>query len=131
MTIDDQIRDEKLQHDFNRKSAMILALWSNKIDKYEYITGEGILPSNRQKIMEQAKFTYFPLGKALEKQTKTVEDQGEKQVKASQDLKLKEQIKSIERIFPEGYKIVEIKNEINKIEEYEKKKKKKKRTKKF
>ena len=127
MTIDDQIRDEKLQHDFNRKSAMILALSSNKIDKYEYITGEGILPSNRQKIMEQAKFTYFPLGKALEKQTKTVEDQGEKQVKASQDLKLKEQIKSIERIFSEGYKIVEIKNEINKIEEYEKKKKKKKK----
>ena len=123
MTIDDQIRDEKLQHDINRKSAMILALSSNKIDKYDYLTGEGILPSNRQKIIEQAKFTYFPLGKALEKQTKTIEDQGEKQVKASQDLKLKEQIKSIERIFPEGYKIVEIKNEINKIEEYEKKKK--------
>ena len=48
MTIDDQIRDEKLQYDINRKAAIISALSSNKIDKYEYLTGEEILPSNRQ-----------------------------------------------------------------------------------
>ena len=43
------------------------------------------MPSNKQQIIEQAKFTYCPLGKAFEKQTKTIEDQGEKQIKAIQD----------------------------------------------
>ena len=115
MTIDDQIRDEKLQYDINREAAKISALSSGKIRKYEYLTGEDILPSNQQQIIEQAKFTYSPLEKAFEKQTKTMENQGEKHVKALEDQKLKEQIKSIEGIFPEGYKSVEIKNEINKI----------------
>ena len=120
MTIDDQVRDEKLRDDINRKAAIISALSSNKINKYEYLTGEEILPSNRQQIIEQAKFTYSPLGKASEKQTKTVEDQGEKQFKALEDLKLKEQIKLIEEIFPEGYESVEIKNKMNEIKKYEK-----------
>ena len=43
------------------------------------------MPSNQQQIIEQAKFTYSPLGKAFEKQTKTIEDQGEKQIKAIQN----------------------------------------------
>ena len=85
MTIEDQIKDEKLQYDINRQAAKISALSSGKIDKYEYLTGEEILPSNQQPIIEQAKFTYSPLGKAFEKQTKTIEDQGKKQVKAIQD----------------------------------------------
>ena len=85
MTIEDQIKDEKLQYDINREAAKISALLSGKIDKYEYLTGEEILPSNQQQIIEQAKFTYSPLGKAFEKQTKTIEDKGEKQVKAIQD----------------------------------------------
>ena len=66
MAIDDQIRDEKLQYDINRKAAIISALSSNKSDKYEYLTGEEILPSNPQQIREQAKFTYSLLGKAFE-----------------------------------------------------------------
>ena len=82
MTIDDQIRDEKLQYDINRKAAEVSALSSGKINKYEYLTGNEILPSNQQQIIEQAKFTYSPLGKAFEKQIKTIEDQGEKQVEA-------------------------------------------------
>ena len=61
------------------------ALSSGKIDKYEYLTGEEILPSNQQQTIQQAKFAYSPLGKAFEKQTKTIEDQGKKQVKAIQD----------------------------------------------
>ena len=85
MTIEDQIRDEKLQYDIDREAAKISALLSGKIDKYEYLTGAEILPSNQQQIIEQAKFTYSPFGKAFEKQTKTIEDQGEKQVKAIQD----------------------------------------------
>ena len=49
------------------------------------LPGEEILPSNQQQIIEQAKFTYSPLGKTFEKQTKTIEDKGEKQIKAIQD----------------------------------------------
>ena len=82
MTINDQISDEKLQHDINRQAAKISALSSGKIGKYEYLTGEEILPSNQQQIIEQAKFTYSSLGKAFEKQIKTIEDQGQKQVEA-------------------------------------------------
>ena len=51
MTINDQIRDEKLQHDINREAAKISASWSGEIDKYEYLTGEDILPSNQQQII--------------------------------------------------------------------------------
>ena len=90
MTIEDQIRDEKLQYDINREAAKISALSSGKLDKYEYLTGEEILSSNQQQIIEQAKFTYSPLGKAFEKQTKTTEDQGEKQIKATQNKSIKE-----------------------------------------
>ena len=79
MTIKDHIRDEKLQYDINRETAKISALSSGKIDKYEYLTGEQILPSNKQQIIEQAKFTYSPLGNAFEKQRKIIKDQGEKQ----------------------------------------------------
>ena len=85
MTINDQIRDEKLQYDINRKAAEISASLSGKIDKYEYLTGKEILRSNQQQIIEQAKFTYSLLGKAFEKQIKTIEDQGERQIKAIQD----------------------------------------------
>ena len=85
MTIEDQIKDEKLQYDINREASKISALSSGKIDKYEYPTGEEILPSNQQQIIEQAKFTYSPSGKAFEKQAKTIKDQGKKQVKAIQD----------------------------------------------
>ena len=70
MAIEDQIKDEKLQYDINREAAQISALSSGKTDKYEYLTGEEVLPSNQQQIIEQAKFTYSLLGKAFEKQTK-------------------------------------------------------------
>ena len=52
------------------------ALSSGKTHKYQYLTGEDILPSNQQQIIEQARFTYSPLGKAFKKQTETIEDQG-------------------------------------------------------
>ena len=87
MTIEDQIKDEKLQYEINREATKISTLSSCKIDKYEYLTGEEILPSNQQQIIEQAKFVYSPLGKAFEKQIETIEDQGEKQVEEIQDNK--------------------------------------------
>ena len=80
MTIEDQIKEK-------REAAKISALSSGKIDKYEYLTGEEILPSNQQQIIQQDKFTYSPLGEAFEKQIKTIENQGKKQVKAIQDNK--------------------------------------------
>ena len=95
MTINDQIKDEKLQYNINREAAKISALSSSKLHKYEYLTGEDILPSNQQQIIEQTKFTYSPLGRAFDKQIKTIEDQGKKQVYALEKLKMKE-IKPIE-----------------------------------
>ena len=49
MTIDDQIRDEKLQDDIDREAAKISAFSSNKIEKYEYLTGEEILIKDKYK----------------------------------------------------------------------------------
>ena len=65
---------------------MISALSSGKTDKYEYLTGEEILPSNEKQIIEQAKFNYSPLGK------ETIEDQGEKQIKGINDSTIKKYI---------------------------------------
>ena len=67
MTINDQIREEKLHHDINRKAVKISALSSDKIHEYEYLTGEDILASNQQQMIEQAKITYSPSGNAFEK----------------------------------------------------------------
>ena len=96
MTINDKIRDEKLLYDINREAVKISALSSGKIGKYEYLTGEEILPSSQELIIEQAKFTYSNLVKAFEKQIKTIDDQRKKQVEAVENLKPKEQTKSIE-----------------------------------
>ena len=65
MTVNDQITDEKLQYNINTEAAKISALSSGRIHKYDYLTGENILPSNQQQIIEQAKFTYSPLEKLL------------------------------------------------------------------
>ena len=78
MTIDNKIRDEKLQYDINRQAAKISALSSGKVDQYEYLTGEEILLSDQRRVIEQAKFTYSPLGKIK----KIIEDQGRKQIDA-------------------------------------------------
>ena len=72
----------KNKYDINREAAKLSALSSGKICKYEYLTGEDILPSTQQQIIEQARFTYSPLGKPFEKQIKTIEDQGQKQIDA-------------------------------------------------
>ena len=95
MKISDQIRDGKLQYNINRGVAKISALSPGKIRKYEYLTGGDILPFNQQQIIEQTKFTYSPLGKAFEKQIKTIEDQGNKQIK---QFKIKGKIKQLKNI---------------------------------
>ena len=55
----DKLRDEKLQYNINREATIISALSSSKTDKYEYLTGEEILPSNQSQIIE-AKFAHSP-----------------------------------------------------------------------
>ena len=95
MTINDQIRDGKLQYDINREAVKISALSSGKIHKYKYLTGEDILPSNQEQIIKHARYSYSPLGKAFKKQIKTTEDQGQEQIKVLNTLKPKEQTKTI------------------------------------
>ena len=119
MTIEDQIKDGKLQYDNNREAAKISALSSGILDKYEYLTGEEILPSNQQQIIQQAKFNYSPLGKAIKKQIKTIEDQGEKQVDALKTSYKK--LPSIKDVVPTEKFNPEIIAEIKRIEEIEKK----------
>ena len=85
MTIDDKIRDEKLQYDIKKEAAKMSALLSGKIDKFEDLTGEEILISDERRVIEQTKFLYSPLGKAFEKQIKTIQDQEKKQIKAIQE----------------------------------------------
>ena len=100
----------------------ISALSSGKIDKYEYLTGEEILPSNQQQIIQQAKFTYSPLGKDFEKQIKTIEDQGKNQVDALESLKDSDKkLTQTKDFIPTENLNPEIINEIKKIKELEEK----------
>ena len=87
MTTDDKIRDGKLQYDINREAAKISTLSSGKIDKFEYLIVEEIRPSDQSRIIEQAKFTFSPLGKAFEKQIKTIDELRRKQAEALEVLK--------------------------------------------
>ena len=91
MTIDDKIKNEKIQYNINREAAKILVLSSSEIDKYESLTCEEILPSDQSRIIEKAKFTQSPFGKAFKEQTKTIEDQGIKQVEALKPEKISNQ----------------------------------------
>ena len=84
MTIDDKIMDEKLRSDINKEAAKISALSSGKINKYECLTSEAILPSDKSRI-GQAKSQYYPLSKPIKNQIKANEEQGKKQIKALEE----------------------------------------------
>ena len=84
----------------------------------EYLTGEEMLPPDQGGMIEQAKLTYSPLGKAFEKKTKTIKDQEEKQVEALKVLKPVEhqqKLESIEGIFAIDLKNSGVKNELNEV----------------
>ena len=85
MTIDNKIRDKKLQYDINREVEKTSGLSSGNIDKYEYLTGEEILRYDQRRMIEQAKFHYSPWGGPLGKQTNMLKDQYNKQIKAIED----------------------------------------------
>ena len=105
MTIDDPIKDEKLQYDINREAAKLSALSSSKLDIYKHLIGKEIFPSDQKQIIEQAKFTYSSLDKTFEKQN-------EKQLDATRSLKpcfdKTNEFKQIENIYPQkiGNKII-------------------------
>ena len=131
MTIDEKIRDEKLQYHINRE-AKISASSSGKSDKKEHLAGEEIQPSNKRQIIEKAKFAYSSLGKAFEKEAKAIKDQGIKQGKALKSLKAEEalkalkkeenqELKSIEGLFPKNMRTNKIKNKIDEIRKWEEK----------
>ena len=122
MIIDEEIKNEKLQYRINREAARILALSTGKIDKYEFRTGEEILASDQSVIIEWSKFTYSSLGKALEKQIKTTENQGIKQVEALKSLKPEESqiLESIEGVFTKKIKNNETKYEMITLNEKKK-----------
>ena len=85
MKNNDKITAKKLHYDINKEAAKISALSSCKIDKYEHLTCEEILPADQRRVLEQGKITYSPFEKALEKQIKMIEDLGKKQIKAIED----------------------------------------------
>ena len=72
MTIEDKISEENLECNINREAAKMPVLSPGKIDKYEYITDEEILPSDHSIMVEQTKYTYSTLRKAFGKQIKTI-----------------------------------------------------------
>ena len=79
-----------------------------------------MLSSNQQQIIEQARFTYYPLGKTFEKQIKTIKDQGQKQVDGLNTLKSSNQL-TIEDVIPKNaLNNDEAKKELDKIKEIEK-----------
>ena len=114
MATDDKIRDEKLQHGTNREAVKISVLLSGKNDKYEYLAGEEILPSNRSQLIKQVIFTYSPLEKALEMQTG-------KQVDALKSLDFSNEIVESDQpkiIFPPNqlnYLIIDKLKEVNQL----------------
>ena len=71
-------RVQKLQYDINRE-AKILILSSDEIHKYEYLTGEEILPSGLSQVLEQPNFIYF--GKTFQELIKIIRNQREKQIR--------------------------------------------------
>ena len=86
MTIDDQIKHEKLQYDINREATKISALSSGKINKYDNLRDEEILPSNQKQMI----LILLWENKILILQIKTIEDQGEKQIDDLKTLNPKE-----------------------------------------
>ena len=94
MTINDQIKDEKLQYDINREAAKISALSSGKLHKYEYLTGEDVLPSNQQQIIEQ---TYLLI---------LLQEELLKNKQKQSRIKVKKQVDALEKLKPEKTKLI-------------------------
>ena len=85
MTIYNQNKDEKMQYDIHREAATISVLSLSKIEKNEYLTGEEIFLLIKNKEKSKLNLLILHWGKAFEIQLKTIEDQGQEQIKAIQN----------------------------------------------
>ena len=90
---------------------------SGKTDKYEYLTSEEILPSDKIRTIDQINFTYSALSKNFKKKTKTIEEQGKKQAKALEVLKPITQKLTIKDATLGNVVNKEARHELNKIKE--------------
>ena len=94
-----------MQPDINRETPRISALWPGKIDKYKYLTGDKILPSDQIFSTFSSTFKLFPLGKIFEKQKQLIsKKKKQKKKRAAEKNKLKLSITnkevSIEDVIP-------------------------------
>ena len=85
-TLDDKIKSSKLKHEIGELAAKISALKTGDIDKYELLTDQELIPRGADASLASKRFEYSPLGKAFEKQIKAIEEQGEKQASATQNV---------------------------------------------
>ena len=105
--LDDKIKATKAQYNLDRDTAKIFALSSDKLEKYEYFTGEDL--GYKPNVVQKAKFEYFPLGKALNKgldesdekegllkRLKNIEGKSEQQLEAIKEQKEK-QLDAVEK----------------------------------
>ena len=115
-----RLETKNSKYDINRESAKISVLSSHKIDKYEYLTGEEILPSDQNRKIGEAKSRYSTLGKAFKKQIEIIEKQGKKQAEALEVLKPTTQKVTTKEVIPEHTLSEEAKNRLNKVREIEK-----------
>ena len=90
--MDQKIKDKKLRYDINRETVKIFAkIYLSKLINMNIC--EKVLPSKQCQIIQQTKFAYSLIGKAFEKQARTIENQGREKVKASKVLKAFEEQK--------------------------------------
>ena len=98
-----------MQNDINRETAKVSALSSGKIGKYEYLLGEEILLLQQHRVIQEAKFTCSPHGKALEKQIKPNEEHCKKQVQALKSLEsLGKELPPIKKLSQEECSILKL-----------------------
>ena len=112
MSVNEKIKNEKVQCDLSREAAKILAISSDKIDKLEYLAGEATLPSNQNKIKRLIMFTYSSLEKAFQKQVKITRSKENK-------LNSNKQLKSIKNFFTKDSFNEEAKKEIDRTKKEE------------
>ena len=72
--LDDKIKANKAQYDFDREAAKISALSSGELEKYEYLTGEDL--GYKPDVIQKAKFECSPLGRVFNKGLDGFEDRG-------------------------------------------------------
>ena len=97
--LDNKIRSNQAQYDLDRQNAIISALSSGELDKYEYLAGEDL--GYKPDVVQKPKFEYSPLGqvfnKGLEnnekqvdllKRLKNIEDKTDRQLKDNKDNQL-------------------------------------------